>query len=91
MKISKSILLAGLIAAAMSAAGAAQATTVISDLSTESTYRADLPALESNAALGPSATLPETASWALMLLGLAGVALTGSQQAKKRRESIASF
>jgi hypothetical protein len=91
MKSSNRALLAGLILAVASFSGAAQATTVLNTVYTEVSDDVSLPAPEGNAGIGPSASLPEFPSWALMMLGLGALSLTGSQQAKKRREAIASF
>jgi hypothetical protein len=90
MKSSNRALLAGLILAVASFSGAAQATTVLDTVYTEVSNEASLPALDGNADIGPSVSLPEIPSWALMMLGLAGISLTGGQQAKKRRAAIAS-
>jgi hypothetical protein len=90
MKSSNRALLAGLILAVASFSGAAQATTVLDTVYTEVSNEASLPALDGNADIGHSVSLPEIPSWALMMLGLAGISLTGGQQAKKRRAAIAS-
>jgi hypothetical protein len=84
-------LLAGLILAAASVSGAAHATTIMDNVYTEVSRDVRLPAPERSAGIGPSASLPEIPSWALMMLGLSAISLTGSQQAKKRRAAIASF
>jgi hypothetical protein len=91
MKSFNRTLLAGLILAAASVSGAAHATTALDNVYTEVSEVMSLPAPEGSAGIGPSASLPEIPSWALMLLGLAAISLTGSQQAKKRREAIAYF
>ena len=91
MKSSNRTLLAGLILAVASFSGAAHATTVLDTVYTEASEEVSAPAPEGAAGIGPSASLPEIPSWALMLLGVGALSLTGGQQAKKRRAAIASF
>jgi hypothetical protein len=91
MKLSNRTLLAGLIFAIVSVSGAAQATTALDGVYTEISNDAGLPVTESKLGLGPSSALPELPSWALVLLGFAGMGYAGNQQAKKRREAIAYF
>jgi hypothetical protein len=91
MKSSNRALLAGLILAVASFGGAAHATTALDTVYTEASDEVSAPAPEGNAGIGPSASLPEIPSWALMMLGVGALSVTGSQQAKKRRAAIASF
>jgi hypothetical protein len=91
MKISNRTLLAGLIVAMVGLSGAAQATTVLEGVYAEASEDVGSPALENSAKIGPSATLPELPSWALALLGFAGMGYAGNHQAKKRRQAIAFF
>jgi hypothetical protein len=91
MKLFNRTLLAGLFIAVVSVSGAAQATTALDGAYAETTNDAGLTAPESKATLGPSATLPELPSWALVLLGFGIMGIAGNQQAKKRREAIAYF
>jgi hypothetical protein len=91
MKISNRTLLAGLIVAMVGLSGAAQATTVLDGVYTEISNDVGLSPSENHANLGPSSTLPELPSWALVVLGFAGMGYAGNHQAKKRREAIAYF
>jgi hypothetical protein len=91
MKLSNRALLAGLILAVVSVSGAARATTVLDGVYTEVSEDASVLTPEESAGIGPTASLPEVPSWALLLLGFGAISLTGSQQAKKRRAAIASF
>ncbi|WP_294537301.1 hypothetical protein [uncultured Rhodoblastus sp.] len=91
MKISNRTLLAGLIVAVVSVSGAAQATTVLDGAYTEVTENTGIAPMETNADLGPTGSLPEIPSWAMLLLGSAGIGYAGNQQGKKRRQAIAAF
>jgi hypothetical protein len=92
MKNSRKTLLAGLIVAMVGLSGAAQATTVLGGVYNEISEDVGLSALENSVGLSASSNVPEAPSWALMMLGFAGIALTtGNRQAKKRREAIANF
>ena len=70
MKSSNRTLLAGLILAVASFSGAAHATTVLDKVYTEASEEVSAPAPEGAAGIGPSASLPEIPSWALMMLGV---------------------
>ncbi|WP_294539319.1 hypothetical protein [uncultured Rhodoblastus sp.] len=91
MKLSNRTLLAGLIVAMVSASGVAQATVMLDGVYTEIADNSGVAPMEANAGLGASATLPELPSWALVLLGFAGMGYAGNHQAKKRRQAIAYF